>query len=340
MDPHMRFIPTDLLRNSYIKYADSINYNAKPYVTINDDLELGIVDTKNNIDVAKAVSSLLTRSVDDAKAEGKKNVVRGKNIYNGYLPEKIVERAQFEYVSPHAISNLWGKFGYRFVLTRKVGDYNRRELIGTALISSSKDILFFFTSKYNNVRYSRINQFVDFNLLADGKNKWFDKFDMPDAKDYKPVDCNQLANFAVEKIGCRGLGLGKLLITEIIKNYAINYPFSKINHSQPLICGKGLFQIADPSWIDFMIDIGFKLRLGAETFYIDRDWDPLVPIIINDKKMDNIEYNSMFNMPKIYDSLKNINSHDPLLHRINHVSKLARSGDAKLQYFQLTYMFN
>jgi len=57
-----------------------------------------------------------------------------------------VTNAQLEYVSPWAISNLWGRNGYRFILSKKVSD-TMREIIGTALISNSKDTLFFFTSK-------------------------------------------------------------------------------------------------------------------------------------------------------------------------------------------------
>jgi hypothetical protein len=341
MDPHSRFVSVDTLRSSYIKYIGSQNPNAKPYVTINEELELGIVDT-SNIEIAKAVSSLLTRSVDDAKAESSLGITRGKNTYSGYVPEKIIERAQLAYVSPYAVSNLWGKFGYRFILSRNVNDSNKREIIGTALISHSKDMLFFFTYKYNNLRYSELSQIVDFNLRVNGTNKWFDKFDMPNVEDYKPDGYNQLANFAIEKIGCRGLGLGKLLINEIIKNYAIYNPKSKVLHSQPLICGKGIFQIADPSWRKFMLDIGFKLRLGAETFYIDTEWDPLKPVIINGKKLDNIGYNHMFDIPNMYNSVnldvKNKDLH--LIWRIPHVIKMANSGNAKFQYFQLIYAFD
>ena len=348
LDPHLRFVDTKVLRESYIQYPKTINPHANPYVTINNEFELGIVDTENNIPIAKAISSLLSRSINDAKAE----------LGNGgYLPEKIVERAQLEYVSPYAISNLWGKSGYRFVLSRYTEDSNKREIIGTALISSSKDILFFFTCKYNNLKYSEMSQNVDFNMRFNDHHKWFDKFDMPyvklsenggpvidQVKLYKPIGCNQLANFAIEKIGCRGFGLGKFMIDEFVKNYAVHYSESQIKHSQPLICGHGLFQIADPSWKSFMMNIGFKLRLGSETFYIDNDWDPLVPIVINGKKINNSTYNNMFDMPAIYNNIDLNNDKyiiDPdLIFRIPHVVKLSNSNKAKLQYFQLIYMFN
>lgn len=330
LDPHARFVSENTLRDSYIKYSNSKFQQLKPYVPLNDELELGIVDTKKHVEVAKAVSSLLSRSIDNAK-----------DIYGGYLPPQVVERAQLEYVSPYAISNLWGKSGYRFVLSRKVNNAIR-EIIGTALVANSKDTLFFFTNKYNNVKYSTIKQNVDFDLSVDGKHRWFDKFDMPEIEAYKPNGCNQLANFAVERISCRGIGLGKLLISEIIKNYAIYYPKVNIQHSQPLICGKGLFQIADPSWRKYMLDIGFKLRYGAETFYLDKEWDKLLPVTMNGSIIDNKSYNRLYGIPQIYENidLGIKNTEMDLTKRIPRVIELANSGDAKLQYFQLIYMFN
>lgn len=330
LEPNDRFISEKLLRDSYVKYSNSTNSQMKPYVTINDELELGIIDTKKHVELAKAVSSLLSRSID-----------RAKDVYGGYLPSQIVERAQLEYVSPYAISNLWGKSGYRFVLSRKINNV-MREIIGTALIANSQDSLFFFTNKYNNLKFSTIKEDVDFELRVDGKHKWFDKFDMPEMQDYKPHGCNQLANFAIENINYRGVGLGKLLITEIIKNYAFYYLKANIQHSQPLICGKGLFQIADPSWKKYMLNIGFKLRFGAETFYLEREWDKLTPLIINGKEIDNKTYNRMYDIPQIYENINlDIKSTNiDLKERIPKVINLANSGNAKLQYSQMIYMFN
>jgi len=162
---------------------------------------------------------------------------------------------------------------------------------------------------------------------------------MPDIDDYKITSCNHLANFAIDK-NYRGKQLGKLLINEIIKNYALYYHNSNIKHSQPLICGKGLLQIADPSWRKYMLDIGFKHRIGAETFFIDQDWDPLQSIIINGKKISNKEFNYMYNVPQIYESLKiekNDNIH--LYDRVPKILELAKSDKAKIQYFQLYYLF-
>ena len=189
-----------------------------------------------------------------------------------------------------------------------------------------------------------MEQDVDFNLnFNNTEYKWFDKFAMPNITDYKPRECNQLANFAIEKIGHRGFKLGKLMINEIIKNYALYYTKSDIKHSQPLICGKGLFQIADPSWRKYMLDIGFRVRYGAETFYLDHDWDRLPITKINGKIIDNVSYNNMYGLPQIYDVRNNINKKNTpydLNDRIPKVIGLANSEYAKLQYFQLIYMFN
>ena len=323
--PNTRFIPELLLRDSYIKYSETKFPIADPYVKLDNGIELGIIDTRKHIEISKAVSGILSRSIEDAK-----------DINGGYLPEKIVTEAQKKYVSPHAISYLWSKHGYRFVLSRKVAP-TIREIIATALIANSKDTLFFLTTKYNCLRYATIMKDVDLNMLYDEKNRWFDKFSMAPIKIYKPPRLNQLANFAVDK-NYRGLGLGKFFIEEIVKNYAVNSPISKISHSQPLICGDGLFQIADPSWKKYMSKIGFKLRPGAETFFIDREWSPLEPVIINGKKIGNEEFNNMFGMPQIYDDIDPISQY-AITERIPHVIKLAKSGYAKLQYYQLLYFF-
>jgi hypothetical protein len=400
-DEHARFISEKELRSAYVIYGNTKNPHANPFVEIKHKgniYELGIVDTTEHPTIAKAVSSLLTRSVDDAKDESANNnnnhhhhnnsssslvVTRGKYKYHGYAPASYISRAQLEYVSPSAISNLWGKFGYRFVLTRKINE-NIRELIGTALIGSSKDNLFFFTHKYNNIKIKKQHQQedheelrkidekiryspdsyeftgVDWNIMIpssinkDLQLRWFDKFDLPDPFLYKIDGFNQLGNFAIEKINCRGLGLGKLLIDSIQKYYAIQNPNHQITHSQPLVCGKGLFQLADPSWKRFMKDIGFQVRLGAESFFIDHPLDPLIPTIINGQAISNIHYNEMFGLFEEYEVKEDIerrlsssaseggdsSASVHLKNRIPHVLELGRSGRAKLQYYQLFYPFH
>lgn len=351
-NPHDRFVKTIDLCNSYVKYDKSILPNKDPFVRLvhlGEEYTLGIVNTDNNINIAKAISSILTRSVDEAK-----NVVkRGKYKYEGYVPKQYIECAQLEYVSPHAISNLWGKFGYRFVLS-KIINYEMSEIVATALIASSKSNLFFFTHKYNNIKVldveqntgyhkyspnSKVFTNVDWNIKDDDNiNKWFDRFDMPIYNVYKPDNYNQLANFCVEKEGNRGLGLGKFLIESIVKHYAIRNKGSIINHSQPLICGNGLFQLADPSWKKFMMDIGFKIRIGAESFYIERDWAKLTPITFGTELVSNIKFNEMFGLIDQYNVDKDLEKYY-LLDRVEHIKKLHESNKAKLQYYQLMYPF-
>lgn len=330
LEPNDRFVSETLLRDSYIQCPNSKNPRMNPYVSLTNGLEMGIVDTKKHVQIAKGVSSLLSRSID-----------RAKDIYGGYLPSKIVERAQLEYVSPYALSHLWGRSSYRFVLSRKVTPATR-EMIGTALITKDEDTLLFFTNKYNNLRFSSIRQSVDFDLSVNGQHKWFEQFDMPKTEDYKPHGYNQLANFAIESVHYRGLGLGKLLIHEIVKNYALHSSKANIQHSQPLIRGKGLFQIADPSWREYMLKIGFQQRAGAETFYLDREWAKLPPVTMNGKKIDHKSYNRMYGIPQMYEasSLGAKNTNLDLIERIPRVIELANSGKAKLQYFQLIYMFD
>ena len=73
------------------------------------------------------------------------------------------------------------------------------------------------------------------------------------------------------------------------------------------------------------------------------NWDPLVPIKRDGKNLSNVEFNNMFNMPKLYTDIKlpSISSDDiHLTNRIPEVTQLSNSGYAKLQYFQMYYPFN
>jgi len=338
LDTNARFIKTDILRDSYIKYPNTLHPESNPYVTLDTGYELGIVDTNKHDPVAIGVSSLLSRSINDAI-----------DTDGGYLPKHIVERAQVEFVSPHAVSNNWGKSGYRFVLTRDI-NANVKEIVATALIGNSKDTLFFFTSKYNNLRHSTMIKDVDWDLEIDDK-KWFDGFSFPKPREYKPPLYNHLANFSVEREGCRGLGLSKILLDGIIKHYALHDKNSVINHSQPLICGNGLFQIADPSWLKIMLNLDFDLRRGAETFFIENEKShPLPKVIMNNVEMDNIDYNEHFGFFDIYSkeyefdddfmAYMSVSDSKHLTHRISHNVKLAQSGKAKLQYYQLIKNFD
>ena len=333
LDSHARFMKWKDIDKSFIISPYATQPSAPPFVQIihqNQDLIFGCVNTTDNINLATAVSSLLCRSINDAK-----------DSLGGYLPSRIVDRAHLQYGSPYAITHLWGRTGNRFVLLRKM-DNEWVELVGTALVSQSRNNLFFFTSKYNNIWYPSIMKNVDFGLtLSDGKNKWFDKFDMPNINEYKPLGYNQLANFAVEKIDCRGMGLGKLMIDTLRNHYAFVNPTLNINHCQPLICGIGLHQIADPSWPPFMENIGFIRRLGAETFFIDQPWSRIEPVIINNQPLDNISFNKKFGLDQLYDNIKKetLNPKIHLVDRIDHVRELSKSPHAKLQYVQLLFNF-
>ncbi|MBL9019633.1 MAG: hypothetical protein JNL83_35915, partial [Myxococcales bacterium] len=105
-----RFVPTELLRSAYLRYEKSRSPAAPPYVTFPDEgLELGIVSS-DAPEIARAVSSLLSRSLEDAKDK-----------HGGHLPAAIVERVQLEVISPERVAQLWGPHGHRFVLSRREG---------------------------------------------------------------------------------------------------------------------------------------------------------------------------------------------------------------------------
>lgn len=367
LDPTARFVRESVLRNSYEYYAASLNPAASPYVTINRNitdrksgrkiplnLELGIINTEDPI-MARAVSSVLTRSLEDAK-----------HTNGGYLPPSIVQRVQTELISPHGVHNHWGKVGRRFVLSRNAGN-GHREIIASALVGERRSGLLFLTSRFNNLRADKLREDIDFNVSADGnpEHRWFDKFAMPEIDRYKSNGYHHLANFVVEREGARGLGLSRILIDEIVKNYSRDHLTRNDilpAHSQRLLCGKGFWQIGDPPWLPRMSRLGFVPRLGAESFHIDTDWDPLIPTYNRDgKELHHREYNASFGLPQMYEKLlagedspytglynSAMLAHktgltpppgDHMPERIAKVVELAKSGRAKFQYFQLLFTF-
>jgi hypothetical protein len=118
-------------------------------VPLEDGMELGIVSSAVP-EIARAVSSLLSRSLEDAR-----------NDLKGHLPAAVVKRVQLEIISPYGVAHIWGVTGHRFVLSRRV-TAERSELIATILVGRSKDTVFFFTGRYNNLRHSTIRETVDF----------------------------------------------------------------------------------------------------------------------------------------------------------------------------------
>ena len=329
-----RFVDWELLRDSYIKYEDSRNPTAPNFVTLNDDLELGIVSSQVP-EIARAVSSILSRSLEDAK-----------NANEGYLPDAAVERVQREIISPYGISNLWGATGHRFVLSQRHGG-RTREIIASILIGQSKDTIFFLTGKYNNIRHSTIKEQVDLNLPDDSGNghKWFDRFAFPDLDVFKPTAYHQMANFVVNKEQ-RDRGYARLFLGSIVKYYSRDHLDSydePIVHSQHLLCGKGLWQIGDPPWLPKMKALGFYRRAGAESFFIDQEWAPLTPVywLSQSNIVSNTQYNQHFGLPNLYQNnftpSEKTNQH--LLDRIPEVIRLSQNPKAKLQYFQAMYNF-
>lgn len=326
-DSHCRFVNENVLRSAYIVNPNSLSSQKNPYVTLDDDYELGIVDTRHNKDVALAISSLLTRSIEKAS-----------DVYGGYLPDNIVKNAQLSYVSPDAVSNLWGKTGYRFVLSRTVNS-EVREIVGTVLISSRKDNLFFFTSRYHNIAHSSMMTNIDFSL-----DRWFDNFALPPIQSYKPQGLNQIANFSIDE-NWRNNGLSKFMLSSIVENYAVQYilanggSLSDLSHSQYLVCGDGLFQIADPSWLSVMQHVGLRHRYGAESFYVN----PPLGSTMNGKKISNVKYNEMCGLNLIYEIFDlgpEIDNPIHMIDRIPEVLQMSNDETYKLQYFQLYGTFD
>lgn len=327
-----RFVPTAGLREAYLRYEDSRNAAAAPFVELGDGLELGIVSSAVPV-IAHGVSAMLTCSLEDAKDE------RG-----GHLPARVVERVQTEIISPFGVANLWGTFGHRFVMSRRV-DATTSELVATMLVGRRKGTIFFFTGRYNNLRHSQLSRVIDLDQPAgdDPSQKWFDQFVFPDLVRFKPTAYHQIANFVVAREH-RGEGLARRFLDALVAKFSrdhIEAHGARVEHSQYLLCGRGLWQIGDPPWLARMERLGFYLRWGAESFFIERPWAPL-PVIHDGqgRPLGNLEYNLSFGLPQRYesgDSPRPSNQH--LIDRVPVVVKLARDPRAKLQYFQTMFDF-
>lgn len=327
-----RFVATSVLRAAYVRYEGSHQPSAPSYVTLEDGMELGIVSSAVP-EIARAVSSLLCRSLEDAR-----------NDREGHLPAAVVKRVQLEIISPYGVAHIWGVTGHRFVLSRRVTS-ERRELIATILVGRSKDTVFFFTGRYNNLRHSTIRETVDFEQPDgdDPSHKWFDRFAFPEIERFKPKGYHHIANFVVSK-ELRGQKLAPFLLEKIVEKYArdhIDKHGRSVEHSQHLLCGKGLWQIGDPPWLPRMEKLGFRLRLGAESFFLEHDWARLPPIF--DKTglpISNLAYNKSYGLPQRYMTSKPMgDANEYLLDRIPEVIRLSQDPRAKLQYFQAMFDF-
>lgn len=328
-----RFVPTEVLRGAYIHYAESQNPSAPPYVKFEaEGMEMGIVRSEVP-EIARGVSSLLTRSLEDAKDE-----------HGGHLPARIVERVQTDIISPHGVAHLWGTEGHRFVLSRAV-DRTTSEMVATILVARRKGTIFFFTGRYNNIRHSTIEETVDFDQPAGThpEQKWFAQFAFPRPIDFKPLAFHHIANFVVAKEH-RGKRLSRFFLDALLAKYARDRMVAcgnPIEHSQFLLCGRGFWQIGDPPWLVRMERLGFELRWGAESFFLEHDWAPLPPIHDDQGRcISNLDYNRSFGLPARYEGAQPARpSPFHLLERVPEVMRLAQDPRAKLQYFQTMFHF-
>ena len=329
LDPSRRFVPTDLLHEAYLTYEETRSPGAPNHVELgHDELELGIVSSSVP-EVAQAVSSLLTRALEDARCDN-----------GGHLPTEVVRRVQRDIISPAGVAGVWGVTGHRFLLSRRCDD-GTSEILATILVGRSKDTVFFFTGRYNNLRHSTISDDVDFGQpddpSGDPSHRWFDRFAFPDVVRFKPRAYHHIANFVVGKEQ-RLKGVSRLLLDVIRRYYSRDYLDGgghPIVHSQHLLCGRGFWQIGDPPWLVKMRHLGFYLRWGAESFFIEHDWAPLPAVVVDGRVIDNLTHNRMYGLPDCYaEGQVPHPSDEHLLDRIPEVLRLASDPRAKLQYFQ------
>jgi hypothetical protein len=331
LDEAARFVPTAVLREAYVRYAGSAAPTLPNFVALDEGMELGIV-SGNVPAIARAVSSLLSRSLEDAR-----------NDRGGHLPVEVVRRVQLEIISPYGVAHLWGVTGHRFVLSRRVGDQS--EILATILVGRSKDTVFFFTGRYNNLRHSTIEDTVDFAQpdRDDPAQRWFDRFWFPDIVRFKPRGYHHIANFVVGREQ-RGQKLSRLLLDSIVRHYARDHLAAHgrpVGHSQHVLCGRGFWQIGDPPWLPRMERLGFYLRWGAESFFVEHPWAPLPPVFDErGERVANVAFNERSGLAARYATSSptgNLSEH--LLDRVAEVVRRAGDPRAKLQYFQAMFDF-
>ncbi len=336
LDADDRFVPTATLRDAYVRYEASLNPDGLAFVTLEDGLELGIVSSAVPA-IACAVSSLLCRSLEDARDD-----------LGGYIPSAVVRRVQREIISPFGVACLWGVTGHRFVLAREASP-GIHEIMATILVARSKDTIFFFTGRYNNLRYSTLAETVDLDQpdQDDPAQKWFARFAFPDLRQFKPRAYHHIANFVVAKEH-RSKQLSRLLLDAIRTHYSredLRAHGRPVGHAQHLLCGRGFWQIGDPPWLARMERLGFFLRRGAESFFVEHPWAPL-PAISDAKtgaEITNVAFNATYGLPQRYlaplDPTTLAAAHEHLLERVPDVIRLSRDPRAKLQYFQAMFDF-
>ncbi len=333
LNPEDRFVATSTLRDAYVRYPGSQKPSAPNYVTLENGMELGIVSSAVP-EIARAISSMLSRSLEDAR-----------NDQKGHLPPAVVRRVQLEIISPYGVAHIWGVTGHRFVLSRRVSG-DRSELLATILVGRSKDTVFFFTGRYNNLRHSTIAETVDFDQLDrdDPAHKWFDRFAFPDVARFKPKGYHHIANFVVSKEE-RGHKLANFFLEKIVETYARDHLEKHgrtAAHSQHLLCGQGLWQIGDPPWLPRMEKLGFRRRWGAESFFLEHDWAPLPAIVDRETgaPISNVAYNKSYGLPERYvTGAPTGDTSQYLLDRVPEVIRLSQDPRAKLQYFQAMFDF-
>jgi hypothetical protein len=329
-----RFVATSTLRGAYVRYEASLDPDGPGFVTLDDGLEVGIVSSSVP-EIACAVSSLLCRSLEDAR-----------NDLGGYIPPEVVRRVQREIISPFGVACIWGVTGHRFVLARRVSDQTH-EILATILVGRSKDTIFFFTGRYNNLRHSTLAETVDFAQpdRDDPDQRWFDRFAFPDIRRFKPKAYHHIANFVVAKEH-RRTRLSSILLDTIRTHYSRDHLRAhdrRVGHAQHLLCGRGFWQIGDPPWLARMERLGFFLRRGAESFFIEHAWAPLPRTFdpTTGAEVTNLAFNAAYGLPARYLGPAGPAKleHEHLLDRIPEVIRLSRDPRAKLQYFQAMFDF-
>ncbi|MFO0668131.1 MAG: hypothetical protein U0235_00700 [Polyangiaceae bacterium] len=315
-----------------MRYPGSHNPSAPNYVTLENGMELGIASSAVP-EIARAISSMLSRSLEDAR-----------NDLKGHLPPAVVRRVQLEIISPYGVAHIWGVTGHRFVLSRPVSG-GRSELLATILVGRSKDTIFFFTGRYNNLRHSTIAETVDFDQLIATIRRTSGSTASPSrtslASSRRATTTSRTSWSPKKSAGTSSPTSSSKRSWKYARDHLEKHGRAP-EHSQHLLCGQGLWQIGDPPWLPRMEKLGFRRRWGAESFFVEHDWAPLPPIVDRQTgaATSNVAYNASYGLPERYLTSKPTgDASQYLLDRVPEVIRLSQDPRAKLQYFQAMFEF-
>ena len=169
-----------------------------------EGLELGIVSSAVPA-IARAISSLLSRSLEDAKDQTA-----------GTCRAAVVERVQLEIISPYGVAEHLGRTGHRFVLSRR-DRAPTSEILATILVGRQQGHGVLLHRPLQQPAPLDHRRDVDFDAAGwrRPRRRVVRSGSRSPSRRFKPKAYHHIANFVVAKEH-RGEGLARFLLDAIL----------------------------------------------------------------------------------------------------------------------------